>query len=59
MRRASSSAVDVNKKEGRDDVVLRIDNVPWVCFSLFKLAMDAVLMRQSFRTLLQPKSQPG
>ncbi|KAE9385451.1 hypothetical protein BT96DRAFT_595288 [Gymnopus androsaceus JB14] len=28
-RRASSSAVDVDKKDGRDAVVLRIDNVPW------------------------------
>ncbi|KAE9383894.1 hypothetical protein BT96DRAFT_1008672 [Gymnopus androsaceus JB14] len=29
VRRASSLAVDVDKKDGRDAVVLRIDNVPW------------------------------
>ncbi|KAE9385426.1 hypothetical protein BT96DRAFT_595518 [Gymnopus androsaceus JB14] len=39
MRRASSLAVDVDKKEGRGAIVLRIDDIPWVCPSPFKLWM--------------------
>ncbi|KAE9401988.1 hypothetical protein BT96DRAFT_991502 [Gymnopus androsaceus JB14] len=53
-RRASSSAVDVDKKDGHDTVVLRIDNVPWVSLSLFKLALDADVTT-IFRTFTPPR----